>query len=83
MLPNEASLLPVLAAGYRTWVPPSSGLALLGHLLPEGRRGAAARPATSSPLGERVVRAKPEPGEGTRIRVNPKCDSYVLEPGRG
>jgi assimilatory nitrate reductase catalytic subunit len=29
-----------------------------------GEEGAAARPATSSPLGERVARAKPEPGEG-------------------
>ena len=31
-----------------------------------GEEGAAARPATSSPLGERVARAKPEPGEGAR-----------------
>jgi hypothetical protein len=29
-----------------------------------GKKGAATRPATASPLGERVARAKPEPGEG-------------------
>lgn len=58
----------VLSAEFRD--APSSGLASLGHLLPEGRRGSATqRQESPLPGGERVARAKPEPepGEGAWV----------------